>query len=83
MNKLDGIVIFFVLVLIVFVGWIWWKIDAEGQQQKHDDYCVKWKIHLDNESSTLSNNIFRGDAEVAQYNADVSQYNKECYYSSP
>jgi nitrogen fixation-related uncharacterized protein len=83
MDKLNIIVTVAVLGLVIFIGWIWWGIDTEGQQQKHDDYCDKWKTHLDNESDTLNNNIFRGDAEVAQFNTESSQYNKECYYNSP
>ena len=54
-------------------------IIGNGKVQ-HQNFCQNWKANLDTRQASLQDNIFRGDAEVAQYNAESAQYNKECAF---
>jgi hypothetical protein len=86
-NLLNIAVIVSVIALVIFIAWIWDK-------SNHHDYCDRWldNIHtgaaqLDDEASQIRNQTFPSDSDISHYhveldrhNADVDQYNRECYY---
>lgn len=77
MSTLNAILIGLGIVVLIFVaigayGWY-----TEQQSQQHSKYCTNWYNSLQSQKQELDNNLF---SDPAQYNKDVSDYNKECYY---
>lgn len=68
------VVIVIVAVVMMFVvGYSMMFMNA----QEHRSYCENWFNNLEQQRVQLENQLF---SDPTQYNAEISDYNKECYY---
>jgi uncharacterized membrane protein YvbJ len=80
-HKAIIIVVIVILFFLVIISWGAYNVGKNRENaQAHAAYCTNWKNTLDKNKAQLESNTFRGDAEVAQFNAETTQYNKECAF---
>ena len=70
-----AIIIVVVLVAaLVIIGVI---INARISENQ---FCRNWHANLQEKSAELEANIWATESDYAIYNADVDEYNRQCYY---
>lgn len=79
MNKYIIISLAIIAVSIILSAIIFINGSKTQQTQQHHDYCLKWKEQLDIQVAQL-NKESPSDSLLVQYNAEVADYNKQCYY---
>jgi uncharacterized protein YneF (UPF0154 family) len=69
-----------ILVIVVAFGLIiGWNVFV-GTRQAHSQYCEDWNQRIN--ESKANTNMFTGDAQIAQLNTEINQYNHECLRGS-
>lgn len=63
-------------LVIIYFGASIFQYYHQQQIDAHKQFCSSWLNRLNN-----SGNYSMGDAEIAQHNAEINQYNHECYQS--
>jgi flagellar basal body-associated protein FliL len=61
------------IVVVVVVGVLVYVINVTS----HNNYCTNWFNSLEQQRVQLENQLF---SDPTQYNTEISDYNKECYY---
>lgn len=75
MKKVDVVLIIVVSILVIIVGFAYFGGMYLDQEQ---NYCKNWSETIEKQRKILENN-FSPDG-WSEFNRDVNEYNKECYY---
>lgn len=59
-----------------------WDLGAQKNEEimRQNEFCYNWDANLDQQRAELDADIFASESLIAQFNAEIADYNRQCAY---